>query len=104
MLNEFDTTNSAFLEDESRELAKPNPQPLIRSMNGMKSSCCLFVGDSLEDFIMAQEATKIGNKTIFCGIIGTSKDPQQKMRFFEQKDVPLILDSIQLIPKVLNLV
>ena len=103
LLDKFDLRNSMFLEDESRELAKPNPKSLLQSINGMNSSFTLYVGDSMEDFIMAKKATELGNKTIFCGIIGTSKNPQEKLDLFEKNDAVLVLDSIQLLPKVLNL-
>ena len=102
LLNEFDIENSAFLEDEPRYLAKPNPQVLIRSISGLKSKHCLYVGDSMEDFIMAHKATKLGRKTTFCGIIGTSKNPQRKLKLFEENNVTIVLDSINLLPKVLN--
>jgi len=104
VLDQFNVQYSVFLEDESRDLAKPNPEALLRSIRGLDSTHCLFVGDSMEDLIMAQKATEIGNKTTFCAIIGTSKDPIEKRRFFENKEIPLILDSIQLLPKALNLV
>ena len=104
LLNQFNIKNSVFLEDESRDLAKPNPEALLRSIRGLNSSHCLYVGDSMEDLIMAQKATEIGNKTTFCGIIGTGNDPSEKRSFFEKNGVILILDSIQLLPKVLNLV
>ena len=103
LLEKFDLKNSAFLEDESRDLAKPNPQALVNSINGMNSKSCLYVGDSMEDFIMAKKATILGNKTTFCGIIGTSKNPQEKLKLFEQNEAILVLDSIELLPKVLNL-
>jgi len=38
LLDEFDIENSIFLEDESRELAKPNPNSLIRTFKGIGSS------------------------------------------------------------------
>ena len=103
LLEKFDLKNSVFLEDESRELAKPNPQSLLDSIKGMNSVLTLFVGDSMEDFIMAKKATNLGSKTIFCGIIGTSKNPQEKLELFEQNEAMLVLDSINLLPKVLNL-
>ncbi|AFS81957.1 HAD family hydrolase [Candidatus Nitrosopumilus sediminis] len=103
LLNKFDLNNSVFLEDESRELAKPNPQPLLNSINGMNSTSTLYVGDSFEDFIMAKKTTGLGHETTFCGIIGTSKNPQEKLRLFEKNDAILVLDSIHLLPKVLNL-
>ena len=103
LLIKFDLNNSVFLEDESRELAKPNPQPLFDSIKGMNGNFTLYIGDSMEDFIMAKRVTEMGCKTIFCGIIGTSKNPQEKLELFEKNEAILVLDSIHLLPKVLNL-
>ena len=52
---------------------------------------------------MAKKATEQGKKTTFCGIIGTSKNPAQKLELFEKNGAQLVLDSIKLLPKVLNL-
>ena len=103
LLSKFDLQNSMFLEDESRELAKPNPKSLLNSIQGMNSTCSLYVGDSMEDFIMAKKTTDSGHETIFCGIIGTSKNPQAKLELFEKNNAILVLDSIHQLPKVLNL-
>ena len=103
LLEKFDLQNSMFLEDEPRELAKPNPQSLVNSITGMNSKSCLYVGDSMEDFIMAKKATILGNNTTFCGIIGTSKNPEEKLQLFGENEAILVLDSINLLPKVLNL-
>ena len=103
LLGEFDLDNSAFLEDEPRELAKPNPIPLIRSIKGIDCNSCLYVGDSMEDLLMAQKVTEQGFKTIFCGIVGTSKNPQKKLELFEKNGASLVIESINLLPKVLNL-
>jgi len=104
LFEEFDLKNSKFLEDEPRELAKPNPASLISSIKGLGSTCTLFVGDSMEDYMMAKKSDEMGNKTIFCGIYGTSKEPETKRKFFEKKNVEIILETIDLIPKTLNLV
>ncbi len=103
LLTKFNLSNSMFLEDEPRELAKPNPTSLLNSIQGMNCTLTLYVGDSMEDFIMAKRTTDLGHKTIFCGIIGTSKNPQEKLQLFEKNDAILALDSIHLLPKVLNL-
>jgi len=103
LLEKFDLRNSVFLEDESRDLAKPNPQALVNCIQGMNSESCLYVGDSMEDFIMAKKASILGHKTTFCGIIGTSENPQEKLKLFEQNEAILVIDSINLLPKVLNL-
>ena len=104
LFNEFDLKNSRFLEDETRDLAKPNPQPLVSSIKGLRSYCCMFVGDSMEDYIMAKKSEELGNKTVFCGIYGTSKDSEAKRKLFEEKNADMILETIDLIPKTLNLV
>ncbi len=103
LLDAFDLKNSAFLEDESRDLAKPNPKALICSIKGMGCKNTIYVGDSMEDLIMAKKATEVGHNTLFCGIIGTSKNPQEKLKLFEQNDAKLVIESINLLPKVLNL-
>jgi len=103
ILDQFDLNNSVFLEDESRSLAKPNPLSLIQSIKGMESHHSIFVGDSMEDLIMAKKATEQGYKTTFCGIIGTSKNPQKKLKLFEKNEALLVLESIDLLPTVLNL-
>ncbi len=104
LFEEFDLKNSKFLEDEPRELAKPNPQTLISSIKGLGSICTMFVGDSTEDHMMAKKSDEMGNMTIFCGIYGTSKEPETKRKLFEKKSVEIILETIDLIPKTLNLV
>ena len=104
LFDEFDLKNSRFLEDEPREMAKPNPATLVSTIRGMGATHSLFVGDSAEDLIMARKADESGVSTLFCGIYGTSKDPQGKRAFFEQKGADLVLESIGLLPKTLNLV
>ncbi len=100
----FNLINSRFLEDEPRDMAKPNPQSLISSINGMNGKNCMYVGDSMEDYIMARKAENTGLSVIFCGIYGTSKDPSSKKSLFERNNVDLIIESIDVIPKTLNLV
>ena len=103
-MDSFDISNSIFLEDESKELAKPNVEPLLKSIRGLNSKHCIYVGDSMEDMLMANKATEMGFKTTFCGIYGTSKKPEIKLEMFKNNNVPIILDSISQIPKALNLV
>jgi len=103
LFEKFNLEWSSFLEDEPRKMAKPNPESLIRTITGMKCKNVIYVGDSMEDLIMAKKATQMGYNTTFCGIIGTSKNPERKLRLFEQNGAQMILDSINLIPNVLNL-
>jgi len=101
ILNQFNVENSVFLEDESRDIAKPNPQSLIRAMKGLDSKNCLYVGDSMEDMILAQKASELGFKATFCGIYGSGKLPDMKKELFAKYNVPLILQSINQLPDIL---
>ncbi len=104
MMDYFDMKSSAFLEDESRDLAKPNPASLIRAIQSMKSENCLYVGDSMEDYMMAKDAALAGVNTTFCAVVGTSTNPGDRRKLFSESGVSMILESINDIPKVLNLV
>jgi len=101
LLNQFNVESSIFLEDESRDLAKPNPQSLIRAMKGLNSKNCLYVGDSMEDMILAKRASELGFNATFCGIYGSSKLPEMKKKFFTENNVPLILETINQLPDTL---
>jgi len=101
ILNQFNVENSVFLEDESRDLAKPNPQSLIRAMKGLGSKNCLYVGDSMEDMILAQKASELGFQATFCGIYGSGKLPEMKKKLFTEHDVPLIVETINQLPDIL---
>ncbi len=103
LLNGFNLKGSLFLEDEPREMAKPNPKSLLFSVSKLHARHCLYVGDSMEDLIMAKKVTKMGKKITFCGIYGTSKNPNSKIQLFKDGGVPIIIKSINLIPKALNL-
>jgi HAD superfamily hydrolase (TIGR01548 family) len=102
-LEQFNLKSSFFLEDESRKLAKPNPKPLVISFERLGTRCCLYVGDSMEDLIMTKKANRLGCKVVFCGIYGTGTQPCLKRKFFAQNKAPMILESINLLPKALNL-
>jgi len=104
MLECFDVGSSAFLEDEPRELAKPNPAALIRAIRSMGSKNCLYVGDSMEDYMMAKDATRAGSPATFCAVVGTSANHGDRRKLFADSGVETILESINDIPKALNLV
>ncbi len=103
LLNGFDLKSSVFLEDKPRNLAKPNPKSLLMSLDGLKARHCIYVGDSMEDLIMAKKANSLGKRVLFCGIYGTSKNPALKKKFFAKNGAPIILESIKLLPNTLNL-
>ena len=103
-LDNFDMKNSVFLEDRSLELAKPNPESLIESISGINSKCSLYIGDSMEDLMMVEKCKEDGYDVSFCGIYGSSDEPELKYELFQKNKASFILESIQELPKALNLV
>ena len=103
-LDNFDIENSVFLEDRPLELAKPNPDSLIESISRINSKCSLYIGDSMEDLLMVQKCQEKGYDVSFCGIYGSSDEPELKYELFEKNKASFILESIQELPKALNLV
>tara|TARA_B100000029_G_scaffold79915_1_gene71407 strand:- start:615 stop:1577 length:963 start_codon:yes stop_codon:yes gene_type:complete len=103
-LNNFDIQNSVFLEDRPLEMAKPNPKSLIESIVATDSKCSLYIGDSMEDLLMVEKCKKLGYDVSFCGIYGSTDEPESKFELFQKNNASIILESIQELPKALNLV
>lgn len=81
--SEIDMERSAFLEDEPRSLAKPSPEALCRALGALGSRHALYVGDSMEDLLMARAASRAGRAVSFCGVTGTARDPAARRRMLE---------------------
>ena len=103
-IENFDMENSVFLEDRHLKLAKPNPESLIESISGINSKCCLYIGDSMEDLMMVEKCKENDYDVSFCGIYGSSDEPELKYELFQKNNASFILESIQELPKALNLV
>ena len=103
-LNNFDIQNSVFLEDRPLEMAKPNPKSLIESISAIDSECSLYIGDSMEDLLMVEKCKESGYDVSFCGIYGSSDEPELKYELFRKNNASFILESIRELPKALNLV
>ena len=103
-LNNFDMQNSVFLEDRPLEQAKPNPKSLIESISAIDSKCSLYIGDSMEDLLMVEKCKESGYDVSFCGIYGSSDEPESKFDLFQKNKASIIIESIQELPKALNLV
>ena len=106
LLDTVDVSSSLFLEDEPREMAKPSPEPLLRSVRAMGGRRCLYVGDSYEDLLMAQRAGRAGAgegiEVAFCGIVGSSPSPRRRLEMFDAAGADAVLDSILLLPGALE--
>ena len=53
---------------------------------------------------MVQKCQEQGYDVSFCGIYGSSDEPELKYELFRINNASFILESIQVLPKALNLV
>jgi phosphoglycolate phosphatase-like HAD superfamily hydrolase len=99
----FNSDACVFLEDKKREYAKPNPYAVKHAMKVMSSRTAIYVGDSVEDLIMARRAEKeTGAKIAFVGIYGNSSEPGKTIYKFKQEGVEVILGSVNQLPNIIN--
>ena len=99
----FNSDACVFLEDKKREYAKPNPYAVKHAMKVMSARTTIYVGDSVEDLLMARRAEKeTGAKIAFVGIYGNSSEPGKTIYKFKQEGVEAILKSVNQLPNIIN--
>jgi HAD superfamily phosphatase len=100
----FNSDACVFLEDKKREYAKPNPYAVKHAMKVMSArTAAIYVGDSVEDLLMARRAEKeTGIKIAFVGIYGNSSEPGKTIYKFKQEGVKAIMRSVNQLPNIIN--
>jgi phosphoglycolate phosphatase-like HAD superfamily hydrolase len=86
-------------------LKKPNPYSLLKAAEGFgKFSSVLYVGDSVEDFLMAKEASKTGKSFVFAGVYRYSGLADLVRDGFLESDCDMVIPSVNDLPSVLETV
>ena len=99
----FDMKGSVYLEDEKREMGKPDPSALIKSINSFGVSNAFYVGDSAEDLMMVQRARKTSNLDIkLIGVCASNARSNQIRRLFVSDGTSLIVKNVNELPNILN--
>jgi HAD superfamily hydrolase (TIGR01549 family) len=99
----FNSDACVFLEDKKREYAKPNPYAIKHAMKVMSARTAIYVGDSVEDLLMARRAEKeTGIKIAFVGIYGNSSESGKTIYKFKQEGVKAIIKSVNQLPNIIN--
>ena len=92
-----------FLDDESRELAKPNPYGLKMCMKNLCSDTAFYVGDSVEDIMMTTEANKeMRDSVLFIGVCGKNARSQLIKDYFLNSGATFVVEVTDDIPNILN--
>ena len=101
LMKYFDLRACVFLEDESREYAKPNPYAITHAMHSMSTQSALYAGDSMEDLLMARRAKSTDLKISFVGVYGMSPSPgATRKQFLAQADS--LAKSVNSLPAVVS--
>lgn len=99
----FDTRGSVYLEDEKREMGKPNPSALIKSVKSFGVRNAFYVGDSAEDLFMVQRARKISNLDIkLIGVCASNARSNQIRSLFASNGTSIIVKNVNELPNILN--
>jgi phosphoglycolate phosphatase-like HAD superfamily hydrolase len=99
----FDTDASIYLEDEKREMGKPNPLALIKSIRSMGVCNAFYVGDSAEDLLMVLKAREESHLDIqLIGICPPNPRANQIRSLFTENGTSLIAQEVDELPNILN--
>ena len=116
----FNEKACIFLEDKDRRYAKPSIYGIKKvidntinqqNKNNNKKTNVIYFGDSMEDLLMVNMYNKKFNKKkderrktwiYFCGIYGSSSNPEELIHKFIEKKADIIINSVNDVPYILN--
>jgi phosphoglycolate phosphatase-like HAD superfamily hydrolase len=116
LIEQFDPKALIFLENaveaERRllkekgvllNLRKPNPYSLVKAAEGLgEPSLVLYVGDSMEDALMAWDASKTGKSYVFAGVYHYSGLDDVVRDGFLESGCDIVIPSVNDLPSVLE--
>ncbi len=87
--------------DAGASLQKPNPYPLLRASEPFRPyKRVLYVGDTMADWLMAENA---GDGFLFAGVFGGVAAKEETRSAFLEAGSAMVLASVNLLPTVLRL-
>jgi len=99
----FDLTGSVFLEDERRDMGKPNPAALVKCVKSFGVKNAFYVGDSAEDLIMVKRAKKVSKIQIeLIGICDPNARSKRIRKLFDNNGTSLVIKDVNELPNILN--
>lgn len=100
LLKYFDLNSSIFIEDLiridrniARIMKKPSPASLVKMSKS--ATLTLYVGDSMEDILMVNNARQENPRILFAGITGVKEDPKIVEEFFMRLNADIIARSVR---------
>lgn len=111
LIDYFDEKACVFLEDENREVSKPNAFSLHKVFDNLKLTSALYVGDSIADLLMVENFRKqtTEDRIFFCGVYGdgdvdgrNKKGSIDKKRLLKSNNADVIIKNVNDLPNILN--
>lgn len=116
LLERFNPKASVFLDDVEKaehersskagvaaDLKKPNPFSLLRAAEAFgRFKFVLYVGDSMEDAIMARDAGKIVPRFLFAGVYCYSSCQDALLHDFLKYGADIVIPSVEELPLILE--
>jgi HAD superfamily phosphatase len=91
----FNPLASVFLEDENRKHWKPNPYSIRKAMGYLGAKSAFYVGDSIEDLLMAKQAERDADiKILFVGVYDRSVRPEETLRRFIEGHADIVIKNV----------
>ncbi|MCD6592550.1 HAD family hydrolase [Candidatus Bathyarchaeota archaeon] len=111
LIKKFNPKSLVFAEDvEAAErllkkpLKKPHPYSLLRAAEGFgKVRSIIYVGDSMEDAIMASRAREEIERVIFAGVYRYTIFEEEMLRIFLKYRCDIILPTVNELPSILEM-
>lgn len=97
----FDGKAQAFSEDDPH-FKKPNPNPLAFCAKRLKVNKVMYVGDSMEDLLMAEGTKALGLKILFAGVYKGKGYRSKRLGLFMNKGADLLIPDVSSLPDLLE--
>lgn len=92
----------AALAAEYEKYRKPRGASLIRAREEFAPKGMLYVGDSVEDQMMVEDAKRKYDGILFAAISGTAPNEEEQVRYFTERGADVVMRSVGQVPLVLE--
>lgn len=98
LLEYFNLEASIFAADPPSRYEKPDPRILINCSRRLAAERIMYVGNSMEDLLLVENARENGLDAVFTGVLTNP----YALEIFIQRGADAIIDEVNLLPRLLE--
>lgn len=98
LLEYFNLEASVFSADLPGRFEKPNPEILIECSRRLGAERIMYVGNSLEDLLLVENARRKGLDAVFTGVLTNP----YSLEIFVRRGADAIIEDVNLLPRLLE--